>query len=79
MDCSACICVGVHRITASTSFQRQAVGQVGADVRDAVLVGHLLRLGEFAADQRHHLDAVDQLDRVQMLDAECAGTGSAQL
>jgi hypothetical protein len=32
MDWLACICVGVHRITASSSWNGQAVGQVGGDV-----------------------------------------------
>jgi hypothetical protein len=44
-------------------LQRQAVGQVGGDVADAVFGGGLARLFQFAADQRDHLDAVDQLDR----------------
>jgi hypothetical protein len=57
----------------------QAVGQVGADVADAVLGGGLARLVQFAADQRDHLDAVDQLDRVEMLDAEGAGAGQRDL
>ena len=39
--------------------QREAVGQVGADVADAVPGGDLAGLLELAAHQRHHLDAVD--------------------
>ena len=31
--CAACSCVGVHRITASTSRQREALGEVVGDVR----------------------------------------------
>ena len=61
------------------SLDRQAVGEVGAHVGDAVFRGDLLRLVELAADQRDDLDAVDQLDRVQMLDAERAGTGQRHL
>jgi hypothetical protein len=57
----------------------QAVGEVGGDVRDAVLVGHFLRLGELAAHHRHHLHAVDQLDGVEVLDAEGAGTGEGDV
>jgi hypothetical protein len=43
MACSACICVGVHRITASTSGS-QAFGQIGCHMLDAVFVGHFLGL-----------------------------------
>ena len=42
---------------------------------DAVFRRRLLRLVEFAADERDHLDAVDLLDRVEMLEAERAGAG----
>ena len=42
---------------------------------DSIFVGHLLRLGQIAPDQRHHFHAVDQLDTVKVFDAECAGTG----
>jgi len=58
---------------------RQAVGQVGADVADPVSGGNLLRLAQLAAHQRHHLDAVDQTDRVQVLGAERAGAGQRDL
>jgi hypothetical protein len=54
-------------------FQCQAVGEIGGDVTDAVLAGDLFRFVEIAADQRDHFHAVDQLDRVKMLDAEGAG------
>jgi hypothetical protein len=57
---------GVHLL------QRQALGQVGGDMADAVFRGHFLRLVELAADERHHLDAVDQPDRVQVLGSEGA-------
>ncbi len=42
---------------------------------DAVFGRGLLRLVEFAPDQRYHFDAVDQLDRVEMFEAEGAGAG----
>ena len=77
MLCSACICVGVHRMTASTSFSARLSAELGADMADAVLGGHLLGLVEFAADQRDDLDAVDQLDGVEVLDAEGAGAGES--
>jgi hypothetical protein len=64
---------GVHLLDA------QAVGQVGGDVGDAVLVRHGLGLGQLAADQRHDLDARDELDRVEVLDAEGAGPGEGHV
>jgi hypothetical protein len=48
-------------------------------VADAVLVGHFLRLRQIATDQRHDFDAVDQLDGVQVLDAEGAGASQRDL
>ena len=54
---------------------RQRLRQIGRHVRDAVLGGDgpgLLRVG---ADHRHHLDAGNVLDGVEMLDAEGARTG----
>ena len=60
---------GVHVL------ERQAGGEVGGDVADAVLLRHFLGLGQLAADQRHHLDTVDVLDAIEVLDAECAGAG----
>jgi hypothetical protein len=62
-------------MTASTSFRASAVLELGGDVADAVLAGHFAGLVQLAADQRDHLDAVDELDRVQMLGAEGAGAG----
>ena len=56
-------------------FDGEAVVQVGGDMGDAVFVGHLLRLSEITANQRHHFNAVYQLDAVQVFDAEGAGTG----
>ena len=56
--------------------QRQAVGQVGGDVADAVLGGDFLGFFQVAADQRDDFHAVDVLDAVQVFDAE--GTGAGQ-
>ena len=52
--------------------QFEAVGEIGRDMADAVFGGGLFRLVEFAPHQRDHLDAVDQLDAVEMLEAEGA-------
>ena len=54
--------------------QRQAVGQIGGDVLDAVFVGHFFGLFQIAADQRHHFHAIDVFDAVQVFDTECTGT-----
>ena len=72
---AACIWVGVARITASRSRQLQRLGQIGRDMTDAVFRRLLPRLVEFAADERNDLDPVDQLDAVEMLEAEGAGAG----
>jgi len=56
--------------------QRQAIGQIGGHVRDAVLACHLFGRLAPAADQGHHLHAVDVANAVQVLDAE--GTGAGQ-
>ncbi len=53
--------------------QLEAVGQVGRRVADAVFPCRFLRLVEFAPDERDDLDPVDQLDAVEMLEAEGAG------
>ena len=58
-------------------LHRQAVGEVGGDVTDAVLVGDLLGLFKVAADERDHFDTVDVLDAVEVLDAESAGAGES--
>ncbi len=65
-----------HRVDVAA---RQALGQVGRDVADAVLARHLGGLVELAADQRDNLDAVDQPHGVQMLEAEGAGPGQRDL
>ena len=59
--------------------QLQAVGEVGGDVADAIFDGGLFRLVEFAADQRDHLHAVDQLDAVEMFQAEGPGARQGDL
>jgi hypothetical protein len=60
---------GVHFL------QRQAVGQVGGDVADAVLGGGLFGLVQSRLTRLTTLHAVDQLDGVEVLDAEGAGAG----
>ena len=54
--------------------QGQAIGQVGADVGDAVFARHFLRFFQRATHQRNHFYAFDILDSVQVLDAK--GTGA---
>jgi hypothetical protein len=61
-----------HRIHV---FHGKRLGQVGAGVADAVLARDLFGLVELAADHRHHADARDVLDAVEVLDAERAGAG----
>lgn len=53
----------------------QALLQIVGDVRNAVLVRHLLRLRQVAADERNHLHVLDVANAIEMLDAEraCAG------
>jgi malonyl CoA-acyl carrier protein transacylase len=75
MACSACICVGVHRITASTSGSARLSARSVATC-DAVFVGHFLGLVKAATDQGDDFHAVDVLDAVQVLDAE--GTSASQ-
>jgi hypothetical protein len=75
---------GVHRRGRAEDHgvhlgQGQARGEVGGGVTDSVLVRHLARLVELAAHQGDHLDAVDALDRVEMLDAEGARPGQGDL
>ena len=65
-----------HRVQAR---ERQAVGQVGGDVGNAVPGGHFVRLVQVAADQRHTLHAFDQLDGVQVLDAKGSGARQGDL
>ncbi len=66
-----------HRVEAG---QLQGVGELGRHMADAVCLGRgLLRLVEFAPDERDDLDPVDQLDAVEMLEAEGAGAASATL
>ena len=56
-------------------LQREAVGEVGGHVADAVPGRDLLRLVELAPHDRDDLDAVDQPDRVEVLGAEGSGAG----
>jgi hypothetical protein len=73
--CDTCNLRGRAQDDGVDLLQREAVVEVRRHVTDAVLIGDDLRLVELAADQRDDLDAVDKLDRVQVLDAEGAGTG----
>ena len=59
-----------HRVEAG---KLQRLGKLGRRVADAIFFGRLLRLVEFAPDERDHLDPVDPLDAVEMLEAEGAG------
>ena len=56
-----------------------AFGEIGGRMGDAIFRRRLVRLVEFAADQRDALDAVDQLDRIEMFEAESAGAGERDL
>ena len=53
----------------------EGLGEVGRHVPDAVFPCGFLRLVELAPDERNDLDPVDQLDAVEMLEAESAGAG----
>ncbi len=75
MDCAACIWVGRAQDHRVELRQRQAVGEVGGHMADAVFAGDFPGLVELAADQRDDFDAIDVLDAVEMLDAEGAGAG----
>ena len=61
-----------HRIE---SGNLEAFGEIGRNMADAVLRRRLLGLVEIAADERDRLDPIDQFDRIEMLEAECAGAG----
>ena len=52
--------------------QLEAVGEIRRHVTDAIFGRGLSRLVEFPADERDDLDPVDQLDAVEMLEAESA-------
>ncbi len=56
-------------------LELERIGQLGAHVRDAVLSGHLPGFFQVAADERNDFDLIDFGDGVQVLEAECAGTG----
>ena len=64
IDCAACIWVGVHRMTASTSFRAKlsarSVAACAIPYLSAIFAGRF----EPAADQGHDLDAIDVLDAV---------------
>ena len=55
--------------------QLEGFGEIGRDMADAVFRRRLLGLVELAANERDRLDPVDQLDRVEVPEAEGAGAG----
>ena len=57
----------------------QRFGQVRRDVLDAVLLRHRAGTFEVPADERHDLDAADDLDRIQVLCAKGARAGQDDL
>ena len=61
-----------HRVEAGLV---ERLGEIGGGVGNAVFGGGLSRLVGFAPDQGDALDAVNQLDRVEMFEAEGAGAG----
>ena len=73
--CSACICVGVHRITASTSSRSSASASSVPECGAPYFGGHFGGLLGAARDDRGDLDAVDVLQAVEVLFAERAGAG----
>ena len=72
-------CVGVARITASTSGRARLSPELRGDVRDAELARHLLGRLARPSDERGHGHAVDLRERFEVLDAERAGAGEADL
>ena len=76
MACSACSCVGVAKMTASTSGEAKTSSNDVVASRRAVLVGDLVRLIESPAHDRGDLDAIDTREGVEVLDAE--GSGSSE-
>jgi hypothetical protein len=75
MDWLACICVGVHRMTASTS----RIARLSASSVVTWAMPYLSATSQVLSRSRlmrlRHLHAGDVLDAVQVLDAEGAGTG----
>ena len=55
--------------------QLEGVGEIGRDVANAIFRRRLSGLVELAPDERDRLDPVDQLDRVEVPQAEGAGAG----
>ena len=72
--CCACSCVGEHSNRGFDAGLRQRLGQVGRAMRNLPFLGDLGGGRRIAADQRHHFDAVDLRHRLQVFDAEGAGT-----
>ena len=66
-------------MTASRPGSFKCLGEIGRRVADAVFLRRLLGLVEFAPDKRNHFDAVDVLDRVEMLQAKSPGAGERGL
>ena len=74
--CAACIGVGVHRMTASTSFIARLSARSVVTCGMPYLPRDLLRSCRArGSTSETTFDAVDRLDRVEVLDAERAGAG----
>ncbi len=73
--CDACICVGVHRITASTSGRARLSDSSVVTCPTENFFATSWRLIQLAAHQRRDLHAVDLLNAFEMFDAERAGAG----
>ncbi len=71
--CCACICVGVHRITALTSDASASLSCVVACAIPYFFAISCVGV-ELPADDRDHFDAVDLLQPIEMLLPERAGT-----
>ena len=56
-----------------------ALGEIAAEMRDAVFLGHLRSGVLVAADQRRHLNVRNTLERIEMLLSECTLPGYANL
>ena len=54
--------------------QREALGKLGRAMPDPEALCHQPRWLELATDERHHLDPIDLLNRLEVLDPECPGT-----
>ena len=53
----------------------EGLGQIGGDVTNPVLGGDFPGFVQLTANERDHLNPIDVLNAIEMLDAKCAGTG----